>query len=50
MNHKNNGKYRRLFFQAAMKSYEYDVYENSMNRNMDGLWVDVNHKTIIKDK
>mgnify|MGYP001164026638 FL=1 len=49
-NYNSNGKYCRLFAEAIMKYYKYDVYEKTMCRNSDGLWVDINHKTIIKDK
>ena len=50
VNYDSNGKYCRLFAEAIMKYWEYDVYEKSICRNMEGLWVDINHKTIIKDK
>ena len=49
-NYNSKDKYRMSFAEPIIKSYEYDVYEKLICRNTNGIWIDINYRTIIKNK
>ena len=43
-------KYCRIYAEAILKRYHYNIYKNTACRNSDGNWVEIDYNLVIKDK
>ena len=47
---KDNQDYCRVYAEAILKNYHYNVYKNTACRDNQGNWIEIDKQVLIKDK